>query len=178
MDILQTLTTGLLSAGAAILASHMTNKANLERIDHQAKLDYEKEHDNALREMREQIYHAIFNWTGTTTSRHVAFVSLIKGQSTWEQYIEYTGNVKENPEIQVGIIEYRVNAYFPDLVPHWVTLMSAFRALAAVWVAYASAKNVGKENELNLHEPAKQAIDSFIKATDEFKKQILSSSAA
>ncbi|WP_243384897.1 hypothetical protein [Geothrix alkalitolerans] len=178
MDALQTIITSVLAAGTAILASHLTNKANLERLDHQAKLDHEKERDKALREMREQIYHAIFNWTGTTTSRHVAFISLIQGRSTWDQYLEHTGNVKENPDIQVGIIEYRVNAYFPDLVPHWVTLMSAFRALAAVWVAYASAKNFGKENELNLHEPAKQAIDSFIKATDEFKKKILTSSAA
>lgn len=176
MDFWQTMITSALAAGSAILASHLTNKANLDRVDRQFNLDKTKEREKQILEMREEIYRAVYNWTGTTTSRHLGFVSMLHGRSNWEQYIEHIGSVKENPDLQVGVIEFRLKVHFPELIPKWDALMESFRSLSQLYIWYAAAKERGEEKELEMQEPAKAAIEGFIKATDSLKSAIIATS--
>ena len=178
MSFIQTLITTILATGSAFLASHLTNKANLKRLQIQFDIENKREKRRQRVEMLEQIYNSIYIWNGSTVTRHLSFISLLKEQISWQKYLDSVNGIATDSDIQLGIIEIRINSNFPELIPHWDKIVEYFREMAKYNINYAKAMENGVKINTELLEPSQKAITNFLTTVKTIKSELISLSRA
>ena len=164
---------GILTLVGTLLSNRSSEKRLKEQFDHEAS----QRKAELLRQRGEELYVAAHRWVHELAGIHIARLSVMRGELTYNQALDLDIKHGEQREDRVtemfNRIELLVDAYFPSTRPAYDKLIQCRDRLAEIEAAYKAAYKRGDEGGSNYLKPYTQAQLDTSEAGESFKARVL-----